>query len=127
MQQAYGTQDPHRCVLGVPLQPAKTTQNIKEKTMNVYDIDIVTDSDEGRTVNVWTLNANNMAEALLDAFEKNKNSLKGVTEGAVMVTIIKQLSKQAAMSHFEAQNKVRIMVAETEQSIMDLIKPPVKH
>jgi hypothetical protein len=44
-----------------------------------------------------------------------------------MVTIIKQLSKQAAMSHFEAQNKVRIMVAETEQSIMDLIKPPVKH
>jgi hypothetical protein len=95
--------------------------------MNVYDIDIVTDSDEGRTVNVWTLNANNMAEALLDAFEKNKNSLKGVTEGAVMVTITKQLSKQAALSNFEMQNRVRIMVAETEHSIMDLIKPPVKH
>jgi hypothetical protein len=95
--------------------------------MNVYDIDIVTDSDEGRTVNVWTLKANNMAEALLDAFEKNKNSLKGVTEGAVMVTITKQLSKQAALSNFEMQNRVRIMVAETEQSIMDLIKPPVKH
>ena len=95
--------------------------------MNVYDIDIVTDSDEGRTVNVWTLKANNMAEALLDAFEKNKNSLKGVTEGAVMVTITKQLSKQAALSNFEMQNRVRIMAAETEQSIMDLIKPPVKH
>jgi hypothetical protein len=48
--------------------------------MNVYDIDIVTDSDEGRTVNVWSIKANNMAEALLDAFEKNKNSLKGVTK-----------------------------------------------
>ena len=32
--------------------------------MNVYDIDIVTDSDEGRTVNVWSIKANNMAEAL---------------------------------------------------------------
>ena len=95
--------------------------------MHTYEIDIVSDSDEGRTVNVWTLNANNMAEALLDAFEKNKNSLKGVTEGAVMVTIIKKFSKQAEISHFEAQTKVRLMVAETEQSIMDLIKPPVKH
>jgi len=43
------------------------------------------------------------------------------------VTITKQLSKQAALSNFEMQNRVRIMVAETEQSIMDLIKPPVKH
>jgi len=80
--------------------------------MNVYDIDIVTDSDEGRTVNVWTLNANNMAEALLDAFEKNKNSLKGVTEGAVMVTITKQLSKQAEVANFEARAKVEQMSPE---------------
>ena len=135
MQQAYGTQDPHRCVLGVPLQPAKTTQNIKEKDMNVYDIDIVTDSDEGRTVNVWTLNANNMAEALLDAFEKNKNSLKGVTEGAVMVTITKQLSKQAEKANFEAKaiaeqmspQMVRLMTIESAVSLDELFQPPVKH
>ena len=95
--------------------------------MNIYDIDIVTDSDEGRSVNIWTIKATNMAEALLDAFERNKNSLKNTTEGAVMVTITKQLSKQAAIANFEAQNKVRLMVAETEQSIMDLIQPPVKH
>jgi hypothetical protein len=127
MQQAYGTQDPHHCVLGVPLQPAKTTQNIKEKTMHIYDIDIVSDSDEGRTVNVWTAKANNMAEALQDVMNKNKVMLDSKSDGAVMVTITKQFSKQAAMSNFEAQNKVRIMVAETEQSIMDLIKPPVRH
>ena len=95
--------------------------------MHIYDIDIVSDSDEGRTVNVWTAKANNMAEALQDVMNKNKVMLDSKSDGAVMVTIIKQLSKQAAMSNFEAQNKVRIMVAETEQSIMDLIKPPVKH
>jgi len=103
--------------------------------MNVYDIDIVTDSDEGRTVNVWTLNANNMAEALLDAFEKNKNSLKGVTEGAVMVTITKQLSKQAEVANFEARAKVeqmspemvRLMTIESDVSLAELFKPPVKH
>jgi hypothetical protein len=105
----------------------KITQNIKEKDMHTYEIDIVSDSDEGRTVNVWTAQATNMADALQDVMDRNKNMLNSKTEGAVMVTIIKQLSKQAAMSHFEAQNKVRIMVAETEQSIMDLIKPPVKH
>lgn len=95
--------------------------------MNVYDIDIVTDSDEGRTVNVWTAQATNMADALQDVMDRNKNMLNSKTEGAVMVTITKQLSKQAALSNFEAQNIVRLMVAETEQSIMDLIKPPVKH
>lgn len=95
--------------------------------MNVYDIDIVTDSDEGRTVNVWTAQATNMADALQDVMDRNKNMLNSKTEGAVMVTITKQLSKQAALSNFEMQNRVRIMVAETEQSIMDLIKPPVKH
>jgi len=105
----------------------KTTQNIKEKDMHAYEIDIVSDSDEGRTVNVWTAKANNMAEALQDVMNKNKVMLDSKSDGAVTVTIIKQFSKQAAMSHFEAQNKVRIMVAETEQSIMDLIKPPVKH
>jgi hypothetical protein len=81
--------------------------------MHIYDIDIVSDSDEGRTVNVWTAKANNMAEALQDVMNKNKVMLDSKSDGAVMVTIIKQLSKQAAMSNFEAQNKVRIMVAET--------------
>ena len=95
--------------------------------MNVYDIDIVSDSDEGRTVNVWTLNANNMAEALQDVMNKNKVMLDSKSDGAITVTITKQFSKQAALSNFEMQNKIRIMVAETEQSIMDLIKPPVKH
>jgi hypothetical protein len=103
--------------------------------MNTYDIDIVTDSDEGRTVNVWTAKANNMAEALLDAFEKNKNSLKSTTEGAVMVTITKQLSKQAAVANFEAQAKVqkmapemvRIMAIESDVSLAEFFKPPVKH
>ena len=95
--------------------------------MNVYDIDIVADSDEGRTVNVWTAKASNMAEALQDVMNKNKVMLDSKSDGAVTVTITKQFSKQAAMSHFEMQNRVRIMVAETEQSIMDLIKPPVKH
>ena len=103
--------------------------------MNTYDIDIVTDSDEGRTVNVWTLNANNMAEALLDAFEKNKNALKGVTEGAVMVTITKQLSKQAEKANFEAKaiaeqmspQMVRLMTIESAVSLDELFQPPVKH
>ena len=95
--------------------------------MNVYDIDIVADSDEGRTVNVWTAKANNMADALQDVMDRNKNMLNSKSDGAIMVTITKQLSKQAALSNFEAQNIVRLMVAETEQSIMDLIKPPVKH
>jgi hypothetical protein len=135
MQQAYGTQDPHRCVLGVPLQPAKTTQNIKEKTMHIYDIDIVSDSDEGRMVNVWTAKANNMAEALQDVMDKNKNSLMGKTEGAVMVTIIKQLSKQAEVANFEARAKVeqmspemvRLITIESDVSLSELLKPPVKH
>jgi hypothetical protein len=105
----------------------KITQNIKEKEMHTYEIDIVADSDEGRTVSVWTAKANNMAEALQDVMNKNKVMLDSKSDGAITVTITKQFSKQAAMSHFEAQNKVRIMVAETEQSIMDLIKPPVKH
>jgi hypothetical protein len=95
--------------------------------MHVYDIDIMTDSDEGRTFSAWTAQATNMADAIQDALERNKVMLNGKTDGAVMVTVTKQFSKQAAMSHFEAQNKVRIMVAETEKSIMDLIKPPVKH
>ena len=95
--------------------------------MNVYDIDIVSDSDEGRTVNVWTAKANNMAEALQDVMDKNKVMLDSKSDGAVTVTITKQFSKQAALSNFEMQNRVRIMVAETEQSIMDLIKPPIKH
>ena len=95
--------------------------------MPTYDIDIVSDSDEGRTVNVWTAKANNMAEALQDVMNKNKVMLDSKSDGAIAVTITKQFSKQAAMSNFEAQNKVRIMVAETEQSIMDLIKPPVRH
>lgn len=95
--------------------------------MHTYEIDIVADSDEGRTVNVWTTKANNMAEALQDVMNKNKVMLDSKSDGAVTVTITKQFSKQAAMSHFEMQNRVRIMVAETEQSIMDLIKPPVKH
>ena len=103
--------------------------------MHTYDIDIVTDSDEGRTVNIWTADANNMAEALLDAFERNKNLLKSVTEGAVMVTITKQLSKQAQIANFEAQAKaekiapemVRLMTIESAVSLDDLFKPPVKH
>jgi len=95
--------------------------------MHIYDIDIVSDSDEGRTVNVWTAKANNMAEALQDVMSKNKVMLDSKSDGAITVTITKQFSKQAALSNFEMQNRVRIMVAETEQSIMDLIKPPVKH
>jgi hypothetical protein len=58
---------------------------------------------------------------------KNKVMLDSKSDGAITVTITKQFSKQAALSNFEMQNKIRIMVAETEQSIMDLIKPPVKH
>jgi len=95
--------------------------------MNVYDIDIVSDSDEGRSVNAWSAKANNMAEALQDVMSKNKVMLDSKSDGAIKVTITKQFSKQAALSNFEMQNRVRIMVAETEQSIMDLIKPPVKH
>jgi len=103
--------------------------------MNVYDIDIVADSDEGRTVNVWTAKANNMAEALQDVMDKNKNSLKSRTEGAIMVTIIKQLSKQAEVANFEARAKVeqmapemvRLMTIESDVSLAELFKPPVKH
>ena len=95
--------------------------------MHTYEIDIVADSDEGRTVNVWTAKASNMAEALQDVMNKNKVMLDSKSDGAITVTITKQFSKQAALSNFEMQNKIRIMVAETEQSIMDLIKPPVKH
>ena len=95
--------------------------------MHTYEIDIVADSDEGRTVNVWTAKASNMAEALQDVMNKNKVMLDSKSDGAITVTITKQFSKQAALSNFEMQNRVRIMVAETEQSIMDLIKPPVKH
>lgn len=103
--------------------------------MNTYDIDIVTDSDEGRSVNIWTIKATNMAEALLDVFERNKNSLKNTTEGAVMVTITKQLSKQAEVANFEAKAKVeqmspemvRLMTIESDVSLAELFKPPVKH
>jgi hypothetical protein len=103
--------------------------------MHVYDIDIVSDSDEGRTVNVWTAKANNMAEALQDVMDKNKNSLKSRTEGAVMVTIIKQLSKQAEKANFEAKaiveqiapEMVRLMTIESDVSLAELLKPPVKH
>jgi len=48
--------------------------------MHTYEIDIVSDSDEGRTVNVWTAKANNMAEALQDVMDKNKNSRVGQKE-----------------------------------------------
>jgi len=103
--------------------------------MHTYDIDIVADSDEGRTVSVWTAKANNMAEALQDVMDKNKNSLMSKTEGAVMVTIIKQLSKQAEIANFEARAKVeqmspemvRLMTIESDVSLSELLKPPVKH
>ena len=103
--------------------------------MHIYDIDIVSDSDEGRTVNVWTGRANNMAEALQDVMDKNKNSLMGKTEGAVMVTIVKQLSKQAEVANFEARaiveqiapEMVRLMTIESDVSLAELLKPPVKH
>jgi CBS domain-containing protein len=103
--------------------------------MNVYDIDIVADSDEGRTVNVWTAKASNMAEALQDVMDKNKNMLNSKTEGAVMVTIIKQLSKQAEVANFEARAKVeqmspemvRLVTIESDVSLVELLKPPVKH
>jgi len=103
--------------------------------MHIYDIDIVSDSDEGRTVNVWTGRANNMAEALQDVMDKNKNSLMSKTEGAVMVTIVKQLSKQAEVANFEARaiveqiapEMVRLMTIESDVSLAELLKPPVKH
>ena len=103
--------------------------------MNVYDIDIVADSDEGRTVNVWTAKANNMAEALQDVMDKNKNMLNSKTEGAVMVTIVKHLSKQAEKANFEAKaiveqmapEMVRLMTIESSVSLAELFKPPVKH
>ena len=103
--------------------------------MHTYDIDIVADSDEGRTVSVWTAKANNMAEALQDVMDKNKNSLMGKTEGAVMVTIIKQLSKQAEKANFEAKatlaqmspEMIRLMTIESDVSLAELFKPPVKH
>ena len=103
--------------------------------MHTYEIDIVSDSDEGRTVNVWTGRANNMAEALQDVMDKNKNSLMSKTEGAVMVTIVKQLSKQAEVANFEARaiveqiapEMVRLMTIESDVSLAELLKPPVKH
>jgi hypothetical protein len=103
--------------------------------MHTYEIDIVSDSDEGRMVNVWTAKANNMAEALQDVMDKNKNSLMGKTEGAVRVTIIKQLSKQAEVANFEARAKVeqmspemvRLITIESDVSLSELLKPPVKH
>ena len=103
--------------------------------MNVYDIDIVADSDEGRTVNVWTAKANNMAEALQDVMDKNKNMLNSKTEGAVMVTVTKQFSKQAEKANFEAKaiaeqiapEMVRLMTVESDVSLAELFKPPVKH
>jgi hypothetical protein len=103
--------------------------------MNVYDIDIVSDSDEGRTVNVWTAKASNMAEALQDVMDKNKPMLNSKTEGAVMVTIVKQPSKQAEKANFEAKTiveqmapeMVRLMTIESSVSLAELFKPPVKH
>ena len=103
--------------------------------MNVYDIDIVADSDEGRTVNVWTAKASNMAEALQDVMDKNKNMLNSKTDGAVMVTVTKQFSKQAEKANFEAKaiaeqiapEMVRLMTIESDVSLAELFKPPVKH
>ncbi len=103
--------------------------------MYIYDIDIVADSNEGRTVSVWTAKANNMAEALQDVMDKNKNALKSTTEGAVMVTITKQLSKQAEKANFEAKatlaqmspEMVRLLTIESDVSLAELFKPPVKH
>ena len=103
--------------------------------MHVYDIDVMTDSDEGRTMNVWTLTANNMAEAIQDALEKNRVMLNGLTDGAVMVTVTKQLSKQAEKANFEAKaiveqmapEMVRLMTIESDVSLAELLKPPVKH
>ncbi len=103
--------------------------------MHVYDIDIVADSDEGRTVNVWTAKANNMAEALQDVMNKNKVMLDSKSDGAITVTITKQFSKQAEIANFEARAKVeqmspemvRLMTIESDVSIAELLKPPVKH
>ena len=103
--------------------------------MHTYEIDIVSDSDEGRTVNVWTAQANNMADALQDVMDRNKNMLNSKTEGAGMVTIVKHLSKQAEKANFEAKTKVeqmapemvRLMSIESAVSLDELFKPPVKH
>ena len=103
--------------------------------MHIYDIDIVSDSDEGRTVNVWTGRANNMAEALQDVMNKNKVMLDSKSDGAVMVTITKQFSKQAEVANFEAKaiveqmapEMVRLMTIESDVSLAELFKPPVRH
>jgi hypothetical protein len=103
--------------------------------MHTYEIDIVSDSDEGRTVNVWTAQATNMADALQDVMDRNKNMLNSKTEGAVMVTIVKHLSKQAEKANFEAKaiveqiapEMVRLMAIESDVSLAELFKPPVKH
>ena len=103
--------------------------------MHTYEIDIVADSDEGRTVNVWTAKANNMAEALQDVMNKNKVMLDSKSDGAITVTITKQFSKQAEIANFEARAKVeqmspemvRLMTIESDVSIAELLKPPVKH
>ena len=103
--------------------------------MHVYDIDIMTDSDEGRTFSAWTAQATNMADAIQDALERNKVMLNGKTDGAVMVTVTKQFSKQAEKANFEAKaiveqiapEMVRLMTVESDVSLAELFKPPVKH
>ena len=103
--------------------------------MHVYDIDIMTDSDEGRTFSAWTAQAHNMADAVQDALQRNKVMLSGKTDGAVMVTVTKQLSKQADKANFTAKaiveqmvpEMVRLMTVESDVSIAELLKPPVKH
>ena len=103
--------------------------------MNTYDIDIVSDSDEGRSINAWSAKASNMAEALQNVLEKNKVMLDSKSDGAITVTITKQFSKQAAISHFEAKaiveqmapEMVRLMTVESDVSLAELLKPPVKH
>jgi len=103
--------------------------------MHIYDIDIMTDSDEGRTLNAWSAKANNMADAIQDALERNKNMLSSTTEGAVMITVTKQLSKQAEAANAKARATVekmmpemtRLMTVESSVSIEELLKPPVKH
>jgi len=103
--------------------------------MHVYDIDIMTDSDEGRTFSAWTAQAHNMADAVQDALQRNKVMLSGKTDGAVMVTVTKKFSKQAEKANFEAKAKVeqmapemvRLMTVESAVSLDELFKPPVKH
>jgi hypothetical protein len=61
--------------------------------------------------------------------------LNGKTDGAVMVTVTKQFSKQAEKTNFEAKaiaeqiapEMVRLMTVESDVSLAELLKPPVKH